>query len=472
MRRRMTCALGALALGFLTGESHAQPFTPVSRTSVAPVPVINFDNRDTGAQILPTTTTTTTPKTTIIELDNLGKGTGNTPAQPTFTPTTPKATGTNNNDTGINIPQVRSITTSPIPMPLPPTPLSSAPLPGAPLPNAGTGDGKAPKVEPLGPPTIIQGPSEGYIPVPASQNQERNCKWHWEVGGGTYYVQPFFHTNPAFLRTTGSFFSSATQQSDFRYNMQAAPIGFISYVSDSGLGIRGRYFQYDQGARENFTGDGSSKITSVPVSSPIFSVTGGAPGDVLTFNSRLRVETWDLEGTYTFNSCRWNFLAAAGVRYANLFQSYGAIVTSVGAALPQAVNTVGSFNGAGPTFALESKYRFGESGLAVYGTARGSVLFGSGRLTAGSTSNFGDNIVATSSFESRQSDILPIGEAEVGIEFGRSVGKIRVFAQTGFVGQVWFGGGNAAATGVGGHTFSNDTNFGFIGVAGRIGLNF
>jgi Legionella pneumophila major outer membrane protein precursor len=298
-------------------------------------------------------------------------------------------------------------------------------------------------------------------------------KWHWEIGGGVYYIQPNFHTNPAFLRTTGGFLASATQQTDFRYNMQVAPLGWIAYVSDSGLGLRGRYFQFDQGARESFTGDGTSTIRSVPTNAPTFGVVGGAPGDVLNFNSRLRVEVWDLEGTYTFSSCRWTFLAAAGVRYANLFQSYEATVTPGNAGtLPANASTVSSFNGAGPTFALESKYRFGESGLAVYGMARGSVLFGSARLTSGGTANVGDNLVIPTSFEAHQSDVLPIGEAEIGVEFGRNVGGFRVFAQTGFVGQVWFGGGNAASTNLGGHSFSNDTNFGFVGLAARVGVNF
>ena len=205
-------------------------------------------------------------------------------------------------------------------------------------------------------------------------NHEPAQKWHWEIGGGVYYVQPNFHTNPAFLRFTGTGLTLSTQQSDFRYNMQVAPLGWISYVSDAGWGIRGRYFQFDQGAAGTFTGDGTSFVSSVPTNGAVGSVFAGAPGDVADFSSRLRVEVWDLEGTYTFTSCRWNFLAAAGVRYANLFQSYDAKSTPAGGALPSSTSTVSSFNGAGPTFALESKYRFGESGFAVYGSARGSSV--------------------------------------------------------------------------------------------------
>src|SRR5438552_1574365 len=50
MRRRISCALGALALGFVTGQAQAQEFTPASRTAAPPTTIINLDN-DTGISI-------------------------------------------------------------------------------------------------------------------------------------------------------------------------------------------------------------------------------------------------------------------------------------------------------------------------------------------------------------------------------------------------------------------------------------
>lgn len=75
--------------------------------------------------------------------------------------------------------------------------------------------------------------------------------------------------------------------------------------------------------------------------------------------------------------------------------------------------------------------------------------------------------------------MLPVGELELGLEFGRSMGSSRVFGQIALVGQQWWGAGSASRGSVvyslGVPTSSNtvaDSDLGFFGLACRLGVNF
>jgi hypothetical protein len=67
--------------------------------------------------------------------------------------------------------------------------------------------------------------------------------------------------------------------------------------------------------------------------------------------------------------------------------------------------------------------------------------------------------------------LMPVGELEVGAEYGYQFGRARVFAQTGLVGQIWWGAGNASDTA---DNLSSDSssNLGFIGLVFRAGVTY
>lgn len=296
---------------------------------------------------------------------------------------------------------------------------------------------------------------------------------HVYAGGGVYLIHPNFTSNPAFsvIRTNGvpSMQRPATQrfEQDFRYDLEPAPLGWLGYVSQSGLGFRARWWQYDESAGTRFVNDGNSTVSSaVPLGIGIDNGRAAA-GDVLRFGSDLKVTVWDFEGTQSLRAGCWDLLFAAGARYVWMAQDYAASAVSAGGVDRVNLASRHTFNGVGPTVAAEGRFRIGESGLALYGSGRASAPFGRGRQEAiRTTPTIFEAENARNSYT-----LLPITELELGAEYGADFGPVHLFMQAGFVGQAWFGGGNAANV-ESSFTGGSDGNFGFIGMVFRTGVTY
>jgi hypothetical protein len=52
------------------------------------------------------------------------------------------------------------------------------------------------------------------------------------------------------------------------------------------------------------------------------------------------------------------------------------------------------------------------------------------------------------------------------------MGRAHLFVQAGFVGQIWWNGGNSSNLDAGGFTSATNSNFGFIGLALRAGVRY
>jgi hypothetical protein len=285
-------------------------------------------------------------------------------------------------------------------------------------------------------------------------------------GGGIYLLQPNWGSNPAYhvttiTKTKGFSLFTRTYQ-DFRYDLQAAPLAWFGFYNENGLGGRLRWFLFEASSREGVIVTPDSTVrTARPLGLILES---GVVGDEFRFLSNLKLHVWDLEGTRSWNGDNWQLQAAAGVRYAHLSQDYLAMLRpGPGSPTePKDLRFSHNFNGAGPTLAVEGKYCLGCSGLALYGNGRGAILFGTGKeqLLQTSTNSVHDH-------RRQQADVLPVSELEVGVQFTRCAFHGLLFIQTGFVGQVWWGAGNAS------HSDRNDdTNLGFVGLVVRAGVNF
>src|SRR5262245_50759943 len=254
------------------------------------------------------------------------------------------------------------------------------------------------------------------------------------VGGlGVYFIQPNFESNAAFQTTTSIGGVTILRRHDFRYDMDAAPSAWIGWVNDCGFGARLRWFLYDQGAHEETINPGDTTIRSAsPIGIP--AIVSSKAGNRFSADSGLAVQTFDFELTQSVpGCCDWDLVVAGGIRYAHVAQTYNAFgtTTPVAAVLPSAGILSGhNFNGAGPTIALEGRRRFGCSGFALYGNLRGSLLFGSAEAQAFRTATAGGVTTITHDSATQQSDVLPIGEIEVGAEyvrgFGRACGVLQV----------------------------------------------
>ncbi len=296
---------------------------------------------------------------------------------------------------------------------------------------------------------------------------DNGCNHHYCCGRGGFYaglafyfVQPNFETNPAGRVDFGDGFE---RQQDFTYNLDLAPSFWVGWQGESGYGGRIRYWEYAQG---------STIGGLVPTGATVFSAQplGLGPivrteGDFIAAQSTLNVLTWDFEVTKQWDCECWTILGAAGVRYAHLAQNYN-VVTDAGTELASGHN----FNGAGPTVALEAKRHIGGGGFAAYAISRLAFLYGTGQQSAYQPDAETKTLLER---HARQADVIPYAELEIGLEANRDMGRYSLMMQSGLVGQVYWGAGNAAnSEGIFTNGADNSSNLGFVGITLRFGVGF
>ncbi len=317
------------------------------------------------------------------------------------------------------------------------------------------------------PPAKQNGPSNHAVQLPA-QNFEDTVKapnttkerfGHFTVAGGIYLLQPVFDTNSAFIVNAGA--GNLQRHVSFSHNLEFSPNVWLGYVSERGWGVRGRWFQFDHdstsvyaaGPGETITGISALTLGRIPVA-----------GTVAT-SSNLAVNVADFQVTCSFESSRWTHLLGFGARYSHMSQDYRTTLSNIGTRID--LTSGHNFNGVGPSFSLESKCKIKESGFAIYGQAHGAILFGTGKEMYTAVNNGTPQQLAR-----EESRVLPVGELEVGAEYQRNVGRAKAFLQAGFVGQVWWGGGNASNLDAVGFGSASHSNFGFVGLALRAGVRY
>jgi hypothetical protein len=154
----------------------------------------------------------------------------------------------------------------------------------------------------------------------------------------------------------------------------------VGWANEAGLGIRGRYWSYD-----NFF------VQSRPY----------APAEL-----GIDLQTADLEATFAQRVWNFDTLLSTGARYGKL--GY----TNDESAGERAIFGVGSatFEGVGPTVALEGRRRLGGSAFSLYGNVRGSALFGTIANKSLFTSMPAANI---------QGEVMGVAENQLGITWDR-----------------------------------------------------
>jgi hypothetical protein len=296
------------------------------------------------------------------------------------------------------------------------------------------------------------------------------------AGIGFYYVKPHWETNPAYTAVNnlvGGGNPTVIRAEEFDYDYDFAPLIWIGYTNAEDFGVRLRHWRLDFSQGYNLTNDGLTGIDSAaPLGLQNLSTT---LGDQLAFESDLNIQVWDAELIQGFQACNWNFLLAGGVRYVHLSQSYNHFElpdNGVGNTLVDGGTSGHQIKGFGPTLAVEVRRPVG-MGLSVYGSARGSVIFGEAKQRSFQMVNNLPSTIANSD----RDDLLPISEYEIGAEFNREMSGMRFFAQAALVGQVWYGAGNAANNEmipvlVDPEVSDNSSNLGLFGLRFAIGVNY
>ena len=187
------------------------------------------------------------------------------------------------------------------------------------------------------------------------------------------------------------------------------------------------------------------------------------PPDTLVVGHSLEMHVVDIEGTLQQAFDWGTLLANAGIRFARLEQNFAA--TEVGGS-GAFIHSHHRFNGVGPTVALTATRNIGESGLALFATGRGAILFGDRQLhieeDGGDISNIGG-------FE----DFVPVLESRIGVSWTKTLrGCAQFFVQAAFEGQAWLGAGSAwSSNDVYGGLYPNDADMGLVGFALNAGFS-
>jgi hypothetical protein len=258
---------------------------------------------------------------------------------------------------------------------------------------------------------------------------------------------------------------------NFAYGTQAAPLVWLGWQFEADKGIRTRFFWFnaissplslafdpDQPSVSDRSLSAPPGLANLPGqqqflepgSSVLF--VGGYTSN-LSVSSYLRLYALDLEYTYERTGNRFDSVFTAGGRYLGCDQSYTAFASASGTDPisgdskyeTQSMSSVQNFSGGGPTASWLGRMRLGGSRLAAYGCLRGSLLAGAQtnrinfvdndyNLTTGGLEFTNGSIVTNTAL-----GVLPIGEIDLGIEYGGAFWDRLWFVRTGVVAQDYFG---------------------------------
>jgi hypothetical protein len=332
---------------------------------------------------------------------------------------------------------------------------------------------------------VVTTPARPGLTFEEVQTPSRNSGFY--ATAGILYLQPVWQSNPSTLMITSTSSigdSVAINNNDFNWDMRASPELIFGYKGDSGFGGRIRWWEFDQGNRQvaaQSSNNDQFLFSAAPLGLGIIMDPGA--GGVLLTETGLAITVWDFELTQDVELGAWTLVFGGGLRYAHLAQHYNAfeIGGEPRGVFGNELRSSHNFNGIGPEVSFEAHRQLGGSGFGVYTNGRGALLFGTAKQSAIETGDFG-LVDPTLSATHSSTDIRPVGELEIGVEYQRCLGRRATgFFQIGLNSQIWFNAGNASRSAGGSAVFfgpflgsnagAND-NLGLIGLAFRTGIHF
>lgn len=241
----------------------------------------------------------------------------------------------------------------------------------------------------------------------------------------------------------------------FEYDYEPSSRVWIGFQNESGIGLRAKYWHFDH------NGDGFTR-RATPAERPgaaattvIYpaNITTALPGDLLRVSNSLAAQSVDLEGTRAIALGKTELTASAGLRYAQLEQTYFAQVTSL--ATPGILSFSRNFYGLGPSIGVDARHPIGMSGISAVATFRGSFLFGQKTLERSVTGDVTPNAGPANVKLRNADEITGIYEAGLGAEWRLYSGAAGEFSLRGmYEGQLWTDGGAPTITFLGFEGFS------------------
>ena len=169
----------------------------------------------------------------------------------------------------------------------------------------------------------------------------------------------------------------------------------LGYRNDSGVGVRGRFWQYDH-----------SFVYLPPFEPAVFGIRMDVADTEITLDQRLR---------------HWDMQVSAGLRYGRLeYSNETPTVFGVGTA---------TFEGVGPTFALNGRRAIGNSGFSFFGNVRGAILIGDIRNSA---------LLPFMPAVRLEDEIMMVAENQLGVAWTHDLNKfVQLDVKTAWETQYW-----------------------------------
>ncbi len=256
----------------------------------------------------------------------------------------------------------------------------------------------------------------------------------WYLGVEATFLAPLYDNGAAQFGLadtfggTGVLFNSTHDKAD---ELSGAPRITLGYGGKDGIGIQGRYWELDNGVSS--FGFAPAITTGVNAGQPL----GGSD----SFNAYIV----DLEATKEFSRGRWSLLGTFGARYAEYDRERTDSVFGVvnGDVFSLSSQQGSAFHGTGLTSSLAGLRPLkNHPCLSLYGSVRGSALFGQAESSVITHSSFSgplSNAGSTNGAIGFDDETMFITELQAGLQWSRSVRSFngRMFARAGFEYQFW-----------------------------------
>jgi hypothetical protein len=178
--------------------------------------------------------------------------------------------------------------------------------------------------------------------------------------------------NPAIVLTSTDFFSFATTATtEFSYDYEITPRVYAGYTC-GGTGIRAGWWELEDDAA------GSLVVPVIPGATTFANgrLVEADETDTISVSQEFNLELAELEVTHGLQFWNTAVLIACGVRYVYYSDYIRERVTDAGGTLLERAWINDSFEGVGPTLAMEWWHPLAGSGFVLHGSLRGTVAFG------------------------------------------------------------------------------------------------
>jgi hypothetical protein len=270
-----------------------------------------------------------------------------------------------------------------------------------------------------------------------------SCGLSWGAGFEWTLVKPRYSENVAYTTLVGDGNNNdAFTDTEFDYDLELSPRVWIEAGLNDNWSWRVTWWQFDHtpGALATSPIANFGEITHPDFGDVDISTT--IETDTFFAASRLNAYTIDLEGIKKAQVGDWHLGVGGGVRYASVEQGYNARLQNDQGDVIGQIDFDHKLEGAGPTMLLSVRRPCWRR-VRIAAAARGSLLFGDGTSRLFSSE---DTTPSTTLRVRGRDDLLPIGEARVGLEWTspKKRGGGQFLISTATEGQVWGNAGNAA----------------------------